>query len=281
MTSDPTSHDTACGSLTLRSSGSNSDNTALGFEALFFAPDRQREHRALGYEALESDVDGADNTASGFIALAGNTSGSSNTASGVRALLENTSGSDNTAAGAFALEENTTGNGNTAAGSGALNGNFTGSNNVAVGYEAGSRSGGSNNITVGYQAGFATSGSNNIDIGNEGATTDSGAMRIGTPGSQKEVFIAGIHSSKITGSAVFVSTSGRLGVLASSERYKTGIASMGTNSTKSRRCGQLPSRLERSGRRAAVRFDCRGSRQRILVFVTRDEKGPGGWRALR
>ena len=55
--------------------------------------------------------------------------------------------------------------------------------------EAGSRSGGSNNITVGYQAGFATSGSNNIDIGNEGATTDSGAMRIGTPGSQRNVAV--------------------------------------------------------------------------------------------
>ena len=68
VTSDPTSHDTACGSLTLRSSGSNSDNTALGFEALF-SLQTGNDNTALGFEALESNVDGADNTASGFIGV--------------------------------------------------------------------------------------------------------------------------------------------------------------------------------------------------------------------
>ncbi len=75
-------------------------------------------------------------------------------------------------------------------------------------------------------------GNNNIDIGNDGAAADNGAIRIGTGGSQKEVFIAAIHTSKITGSAVFVTSSGRLGVLASSERYKTAITTMGGNSAK-------------------------------------------------
>ena len=273
VTSDPTSNDTACGSLTLRNPSGNSDNTALGFEALF-SIQSGNDNTALGYEALESNVDGADNTASGFIALAGNTSGSYNTASGGRALLENTSGSENTASGNFALEANTTGNGNTAAGYGALNSNSTGSDNVAMGYEAGERLKGSNNIVLGYEAGSLLQGSNNIDVGHVGAATDSGVIRIGTPGTQKEVFIASIHSSKVTGSAVFVTTGGRLGVLASSERYKTAINSMGTNSTKLTQLRPVTFRLK---------SEPDGDLQYGLIaeevakvypeLVTRDEKG--------
>ena len=44
--------------------------------------------------------------------------------------------------------------------------------------------------------------------------------------------MAGISNSKITGSAVYVTSSGQLGVLASSERYKTAIAPMGGNTEK-------------------------------------------------
>jgi trimeric autotransporter adhesin len=273
VTSDPISNDTACGTLTLRSIAGNSDNTALGFEALF-SLQSGNGNTALGFEALESNVDGADNTASGFIALAGNTSGSFNTASGGRALLENTSGSENTASGNFSLESNTTGNGNIAAGYRALNSNSTGSDNVAVGYEAGVRLNGSQNISLGYEAGSLLEGSNNIDVGHVGAATDSGVIRIGTAGSQKEVFIAGIHTSKITGSAVYVSSSGRLGVLASSERYKTAVAAMGTNSAKLGALRPVTFKL---------RSDPEGARQYGLIaeevvkvypeLVTRDEKG--------
>ena len=78
---------------------------------------------------------------------------------------------------------------------------------------------------------------NNIDIGNEGVTTDgvnanSGIIRIGNSSSQKETYIAGIENSKITGSAVYIAAAGRLGVLASSERYKTAIEPMGWNTAK-------------------------------------------------
>jgi hypothetical protein len=44
--------------------------------------------------------------------------------------------------------------------------------------------------------------------------------------------IAGISTFTVTGSAVYVTTTGRLGVLASSERFKTAIAPMGSNSAK-------------------------------------------------
>jgi hypothetical protein len=40
-------------------------------------------------------------------------------------------------------------------------------------------------------------------------------------------YIAGVSTSVITGAAVYVTASGQLGVLASAERYKTDIASLG------------------------------------------------------
>jgi hypothetical protein len=46
--------------------------------------------------------------------------------------------------------------------------------------------------------------------------------------------IAGINGSVVTGAAVYVTSSGQLGVLASSERYKTEVAPMGANSAKLR-----------------------------------------------
>jgi hypothetical protein len=88
-------------------------------------------------------------------------------------------------------------------------------------------------VAVGYAAGYnQTTGSNNIYIGHRGVAAESGVTRIGTPDTQTETYIAGIENAKITGSAVYVSSSGRLGVLASSERYKTGITPIGTTTEK-------------------------------------------------
>ncbi len=87
------------------------------------------------------------------------------------------------------------------------------------------------NSAFGYEALYPT-GSNNIENGNEGVAADNGVIRIGTKGSQREVFIAGIETSQITGSAVYITTAGRLGVLASSERYKTAIEPMGANAAR-------------------------------------------------
>ena len=46
------------------------------------------------------------------------------------------------------------------------------------------------------------------------------------------MFVAGIESTKVTGNAVYVTAGGKLGVLASAERYKTAIESMGSNTDK-------------------------------------------------
>lgn len=122
----------------------------------------------------------------------------------------------------------------TASGSESLFSNTSGTTNVTVGLEAlNSNTTGSNNIAVGTGAGYnLTYGSNNIDIGNEGAATESGKIRIGTPGTQTATYIAGIESAKVTGAAVYVTSSGQLGVLASSERYKVAIAPLGARTGK-------------------------------------------------
>jgi trimeric autotransporter adhesin len=94
------------------------NNTAEGGGALF---------------TLDSNL-GSDNTAVGFSALYGNHSGDQNTAIGSLALL-NAYTSGNTAIGAFALLNNTFGGNNTAVGLNALYSNG-GSDNTAIGVNA-------------------------------------------------------------------------------------------------------------------------------------------------
>jgi hypothetical protein len=173
--------------------------------------------RRIGLNALYSNTTGDNNTASGFEALYFNINGNYNNASGYYALHSNSSGSQNSASGVQALYSNKTGNYNTASGTDALYSNSTGSTNIAAGYKAG------------YNL---TTGSNNIDIGNVGVAAESGTIRIGTTATQTATYIAGIYGTSVTGSAVVVSSTGQLGVTVSSERFKTAITSMGSNSMK-------------------------------------------------
>ncbi len=236
---------------------SGTSNTAIGYEAMV-GNFTGSNNTATGFEALATNTAGTENTASGIDALFSNTTGNYNTAVGGHALYHNVNGGDNVAIGQGALSanrsgvnnaatgntaltNNTTGSFNTASGTDALLGNTTGGNNTAMGFQAlYQNQAGNNNIAIGNYAGFNVNsgsdigGSNNIDIGNSGAATDgllanSGVIRIGTTGVQREVVIAGIENAKITGSAVYVTSGGRLGVLASSERYKTAIEPMGAN----------------------------------------------------
>lgn len=96
---------------------------------------------------------------------------------------------------------------------------------------------GNNNIALGAQAGCSqTTGSNNIYLGNVGVAAESGVIRIGnmsattvncpnnnTFPAQTSTYIAGISGVNVSGSAVFVTPSGQLGVQASSRRFKTDI----------------------------------------------------------
>jgi hypothetical protein len=148
-------------------------------------------------------------------------------------LMKNTTGIDQTATGALALQNNTTGHHNTAHGLQALLNNTTGSFNTAAGLNAlAFNTTGSNNVGLGFDAGFnLTTGSNNIDIGSPGAMKESNTIRLGIQGTHQATFIAGISGSAVTGTAVVVSNTGKLGIVLSSARYKRDIRDMGARSS--------------------------------------------------
>jgi hypothetical protein len=180
----------------------------------------------LGDDALILTT-GVDNTAIGSLALSSNTTGSYNTATGFQTLHSNTTGTFNTATGRDALSSNATGGDNTAVGVEALISNTTGNSNTAIGVVALLNNNGDNNIAVGHSAGSnLTTGDNNIDIGNTGGTAESGRIRIGTRGTHTATFIAGISGVAVAGSQVIVNSNGKLGITASSKRYKDAIAPM-------------------------------------------------------
>jgi trimeric autotransporter adhesin len=220
-------NNTANGASALFSNTTGSFNTATGFDALL-SNTTGNGNTASGTFALYFNTTGSYNTASGYAALNDNTTGINNTATGLQALFSNTTGYSNTATGSQALYNNTTGFQNTANGVSSLLNNSTGGSNTANGWQAlYSNTTGSSNIALGINAGFnLTTGSNNIDIGNVGVAGESKKIRIGTAGMQTAAFIAGIRGVAVTGAAVFVSSSGQLGVAPSSERFKQDIHSM-------------------------------------------------------
>jgi hypothetical protein len=123
-----------------------------------------------------------------------------------------------------------TGEHNISVGSLALNKNGTGNDNSAFGFTALENSTGSNNLAIGSAAGFRlTTGNNNLDIANRGgATGESGTIRIGTDGTQTNTYIAGISGVTVAGGVgVVIDTTGHLGTVTSSARYKDAIKPMG------------------------------------------------------
>ena len=111
------------------------------------------------------------------------------------------------------MHDNTIGNFNVAVGNAALASNTSGTNNVAIGKQAGVN---------------LTTASNNIDIGANvpGAVGEANTIRIGKQGTQKSTLIAGIFAAPVTGSAVVVNSSGKLGAATSSTRFKEAIKPM-------------------------------------------------------
>jgi Chaperone of endosialidase len=208
-------------------------NTAMGSGALYEQNSGYGWNSGAGYLALYLNQTGQYNTAFGAGALLENDA-SYNTAVGTFALELNGTGTSNTAVGYQALYNNTGGIFNVAVGQGALQANQTGSSNTAIGETALLGATGSGNIAIGGKAGVSlTTGNNNIYIGSSGAN-ESGAIRIGGS-AQTATHVAGIYGSQVTGSAVYVTSSGQLGVLASSERFKTAIAPMGDETSKLQR----------------------------------------------
>jgi hypothetical protein len=225
-------HNTASGEDALYSDTSGSYNTATGFSSLY-SNTTGSNNVATGFESLYFNSTGSGNTASGYQALYTNSTGTFNTASGTGALYANSTADYNTASGYGALYYNNGGS-NTASGYQALYANVSGNDNTANGMHAlASNTTGSSNVAVGWHAGYnLTTGSNNVDMSNVGVAAESGVIRIGTTGTQTKAFIAGIYGTSVSGSAVVVNSSGQLGVVVSSERFKTDIAPMGSDSAK-------------------------------------------------
>jgi hypothetical protein len=203
-------NNTADGNQALRNNISGSFNTATGANALYSLTSGGNNTatgvRALGGNSIRNT--GSFNTATGVDALNKNTMGHRNTANGVQALFNNTTGFKNSASGVYSLFYNTIGHDNIAVGNAALQYNTTGSFNIAVGSNAG---------------GSLTTGSDNIDIGAVGVAGESDTMRIGTV-HQTSTFISGIYGAAIPGGVgVIIDSTGHLGTLLSSKRFKDGI----------------------------------------------------------
>src|SRR6476661_7422020 len=178
-------------------------NTAVGTAALLLNT-TATQNTAVGTGALLFNSTGPLNTAVGYQALSANVSGLENTAIGDQALLNNT-GNFNVAVGGAALLNNTTGNENTACGSGALN-DTTGNDNTALGFQAGIS---------------ATTGDGNVYIGS--------GMH-GVAGEADHTYVRNVNTTSVNGmgtDTVTVNlTTGLLGHLSSSRRYKEDIKSM-------------------------------------------------------
>jgi len=146
----------------------------------------------------------------GYYAAAG--VGTHNTFPGLNAGNFTMTGDNNTGVGYNAFVSNTTGDSNTASGDNALADNTTGNDNIALGSTAGSN---------------LTTGSNNICIGSLGVAGESGTIRIGS--SQTATFVAGVNGVMTggTGTPVLIDSSGQLGTISSSARFKDEIQDMG------------------------------------------------------
>jgi hypothetical protein len=201
--------------LWVNPSYSQEGNTAYGTGAL--VKNSGKYNSAFGYDALDGNAAGSYNTAVGYFTLLDNNA-DFNTAVGTNALTYNTSGAENTAVGVRALFALTVGSNNTAFGMAALASSTDGTNNIAVGEGAGSS---------------LRSGSYNIYLGSYGATTESSTMRLGNDSSVAKTlrtYIAGVDDVPVSGSEVLITSSGQLGIYASSVRYKKDIEPMGSHS---------------------------------------------------
>src|SRR5206468_2533723 len=231
LTSNTTGSDnTALGSAAGDSIKAGSQNTAIGSSALFGAINASASYNtAIGFQSLYSVTTAYGNVATGWQALYSNKVGVHNSATGAEALYTNTA-DFNTATGSRSLYTNSTGTSNTASGYATLYNNTIGSYNTAVGTGALTyNTSGSNNVAIGSNAGVnLTTGSNNIIIGAnvKGAAADASVTRIGNT-SQKKTFIGGIYNKTVaSGVGVIVNSSGQLGTIQSSARYKDDIKPM-------------------------------------------------------
>ncbi len=224
-------------------------NTGTGFQALNHLTGGN-QNTATGLRALFSDTSGGFNTATGVYSLFSNTSGFFNSATGAYSLANNTEGNGNTANGYSALYYNTEGQYNTATGFGALYKNTEGTTNTANGYETLYFNTAGANTATGYQALISnttgvgntangllalhnnSTGDHNTALGIGAGNlvfTASNVIAIGTPGANvsDSCYIGQIFGATSSGgTAVFITSDGKLGTTTSARRFKEEIKPM-------------------------------------------------------
>jgi hypothetical protein len=212
---------TAIGTFSLFSVSTGNFNTAVGAGSLDL--NVGDSNTATGAAALLFNTTGTENTAVGTAALEFNNSGNVNSAFGALALISNT-GSNNTAIGDRAMLNNVSGGSNTAVGQAVMLNNHTGNANIAIGVQAlGNNDSGNGNIVLGNVAGSGITTANNvICIGLGGANVDN------------RTYIANINTTTVSGGGTDTVTvdlsTGLLGHLSSSRRYKEEIQPMNNSS---------------------------------------------------
>jgi hypothetical protein len=209
---------TGLGWYSLFSVGGGNFNTGVGAGTLVL--NTADSNTAVGAAALLLNTSGGENTGVGTDALVHNASGNVNSAFGAFALFQ-TTGSNNTAIGNRTLLNNTSGGFNTAVGQAAMLNNTTGGSNIAIGVQAlANNDSGSGNIVLGNVSGTAiTTASGVICIGNLSADN------VGN-----HTYIGNINSTTVSGGGTDTVTvdltTGLLGHLSSSRRYKEEIQPM-------------------------------------------------------
>jgi hypothetical protein len=197
---------TGLGWYSLHAVTTGSYNTAVGAGTLIL--NTGTSNTAVGAAALLLNTAGSNNTAVGTDALVHNTA-DRNTAVGANALLADTNGTDNCAVGFEALTSDTAGGANTAVGRGALDQNVSGNFNTAIGKDAGGLATGSGNVYIGH-------------------------LVAGVAGEDNHTYIRNINSTTVSGGGTDLVTvdltTGLLGHLSSSRRYKEDIRPMNKSS---------------------------------------------------
>lgn len=225
-----------CESLFLNNQGSQ--NVAIGRHALYNNDGNQ--NTAVGTEALNSNTTGSLNSGFGIFSLMSNTSGDRNTAFGCVSMIENTIGERNTAIGSFSNAFCVSGNLNCAVGNDSLMNNLNGNSNTSIGaLSLLSLSSGSNNIGLGQNSGNnLETGDANIYIGSDNtfaiatSVSESNTTKIGNAGTT-HTFVSGIRGTTTDipdAVPVLIDSSGQLGTLSSSIKYKENIEDMNDHS---------------------------------------------------
>ena len=251
----------AVGQLAMQASNNATNNIAIGLQSFMNAAgssnvavgrfSMQRSGAlnnavAIGNFAMQNSRANSNAVAAGVNAMQATQAGGAINAVAIgNGVMQNAASVTNTVAIGVGAMASASGTNAVAIGNAAMQKAIAAHNSIAVGINAMRNAGGSNNIAIGPNALISNvSGNNNIAIGNLAASKyssiesnniimanvgvigDSGQIRIGTTGNQTGCFIAGIRgaSTKVDGIGVVIDSSGKLGTLASSKRFKTDIA---------------------------------------------------------